>query len=180
MGYGSINDVTVALAELIESRIQQVDPSAVVTLLGPPNALPDLAGVNLYLYRVSPGVHGRNEPMRVQPGGAPAAGAVLGLHLSYLLTPLRAAGTLRSDGGDPAHALLGLAMLALFENPVLAVTDRSRVAGDPELGDPPASTQSVTVTLSPADGEHFAVHDVFRRLSVSCDVSVVQLAAAEQ
>ena len=93
MSYASINDVTVALVKLIESRIQQVDPSAVVTLLGPPNALPDLAGINLYLYRVSPDVHGLNEPMRVQPGGAPAVGAVLGLHLHYLLTPLRAAGT---------------------------------------------------------------------------------------
>jgi len=180
MGYGSINDVTVALAKLIESRIQQVDPSAVVTLLGPPNALPDLAGVNLYLYRVSPEVHGRNEPMRVQPGGAPAAGAVLGLHLSYLLTPLRAAGTLRADGGDPAQTLLGLAMLALLENPVLPVPERTRVAGDPEFGAPMGSTQSVTVMLSPADDEHFAVHDVFRRLSVSYDVSVVQLTATEQ
>jgi hypothetical protein len=118
--------------------------------------------------------------MPVQPGGAPAAGAVFGLHLHYLLTPLRAAGNLRSDGGDPAQTLLGLAMLALFENPVLAVKDSTRVAGDPELGDPPAPTQSVTVTLSPAGDERFAVHDVFRRLSVSCDVSVVRLTAAEQ
>jgi len=180
MGYASINDVTVALVKLIESRIQQVDPSAVVTLLGPPNALPDLAGISLYLYRVSPDGHGRNEPMSVQPGGAPAVGAVLGLHLHYLLTPLRAAGDLRADEGDPAQTLLGLAMLALFENPVLAVKNRTRVAGDPEFGDPMAPTQSVTVTLSPADGEHFAVHDVFRRLSVSYEVSVVQLSATEQ
>ena len=67
MSYASINDVTVALAKLIESRIQQVDPAAVVTLLGPPTALPDLAGINLYLCRVWPDVHGR-EPMRVPAG----------------------------------------------------------------------------------------------------------------
>jgi len=180
MGYASINDVTVTLAKLVESRIQQVDPSAVVTLLGPPNALPDLAGINLYLYRVSPDVHGRNEPMRLQPGGAPAAGAMPGLHLHYLLTPLRAAGNPRADEGDPAQTLLGLAMLALFENPVLAVTDRTTVAGDPEFGAPMASTQSVTVKLSPTDDEHFAAHDVFRRLSVSYDVSAVLLTATEQ
>lgn len=180
MSYASINDVTVTLAKLIESRIQQVDPSAVVTVLGPPNALPDLAGINLYLYRVSPDVHGRNEPTPVRPGGAPATGEVLGLHLHYLLTPLRAAGNLRADGGDPAQTFLGLAMLTLFENPVLAVTDRTRVAGDPEFGAPMASTQSVTVTLSPADDEHNVVHDVFHRLSVLYEVSVVQLTATEQ
>ncbi len=180
MTYASINDVTVTLATLIESRIQQVDPSAVVTLLGPASALPDLAGINLYLYQVSPDVNGRNEPIRVRPGGARTAGAVLGLHLHYLLTPFRAAEALSPDEGDPAQTLLGLAMLTLFENPVLAVSDRTRVAGDPEFGAPPASTQSVTVKLSPAEHEDFAAHDIFHRLSVSCEVSVVRLSADEQ
>jgi hypothetical protein len=120
MSYAGINDVTRGIRMLLHSQLVRVSSSAVVSLLPPGDALPQVSGVNLYLYRVTESPFTRNQPW---PGDrtSPASNRPpLGLQLHYLLTPL---GTPPTDAnfseGDDSHTMLGLAMSTLQENPVL-------------------------------------------------------------
>ena len=53
MSYEAINQVTRGLRRLLVTQLTQISPNAVVTLLPPGDQLPEVSGINLYLYRVS-------------------------------------------------------------------------------------------------------------------------------
>jgi hypothetical protein len=120
MSYAAINDVTRGIRTLLHSQLVRVSSSAVVSLLPPGDALPQVSGVNLYLYRVTESPFTRNRPWpgdRITPMSDRPA---LGLQLHYLLTPLGAPPTdANFSEGDDSHTMLGLAMLTLQEHPVL-------------------------------------------------------------
>src|ERR1700754_4367241 len=120
MSFTAVYNVTRALRMLLHNELVKVSASAVVTLLPPGDSLPTASGVNLYLYRVLESPFTKNQPW---PGDrtTPASNLpALGLQLFYLLTPL---GTRPDDNsfqlGDDAHTMLGSAMIALHENPIL-------------------------------------------------------------
>ena len=120
MSYAAINGVTRGLRMLLHSQLVRVSSSAVVSLLPPGDALPQVSGVNLYLYRVAESPFAKNQPWPGDRTTAPSNMPPLALQLHYLLTPL---GTQPTDAsfseGDDAHTMLGLAMLTLHENSVL-------------------------------------------------------------
>ncbi len=120
MSYAAIYEVTRALRALLHSQLVPRHAGAVVTLLPPGDALPELPGVNLYLYRVTESPSTKNRPWPGDRATPPSNQRALGLHLFYLLTPL---GTKPDDSnftfGDDAHTMLGVAMLTLQENPIL-------------------------------------------------------------
>lgn len=120
MSYAAVYNVTRGLRMLLHSQLVQVSSSAVVTLLPPGDALPDASGVNLYLYRVTESPFTRNQPWPGDRTTPPGDKPPLGLQLSYLMTPLATKPDNASfQQGDDAHTMLGVAMLALQENPVL-------------------------------------------------------------
>ena len=111
--------MTRALRHFLRSQLVPHSSSAVVTLLPPGDTLPDVSGVNLYLYRVLESPFTKNEP------GAATAHAALGpagLALAALLSADAAGPAARGRrlrAGDEAHSMLGAAMLTLHENPIL-------------------------------------------------------------
>src|SRR5437868_4392764 len=88
MSFEAINQVTRGLRQLLASQLTKVSASAVVTLLPPGDTLPDVSGVNLYLYRVMESPFTRNRPWPGDRATAPSDQPALALQLSYLLTPL--------------------------------------------------------------------------------------------
>src|ERR1043165_3406100 len=115
---GAIGDVTnflrqLLLRQLIEAQV----PNADVTLLPPGNALPNTPGINLYLYRVVESPSTKNQAWRGNRVTPPSPRPVLGLQLFYLATPT--APPPQPSAPDLAHLCLGVAMLALQENPIL-------------------------------------------------------------
>jgi hypothetical protein len=176
----AINDVTKALARLIESQLQRQVAAAAVTLLPPGETLPEQTGVNLYLYRVAQAAHTGNEPWRGDRVRPPTGRPVLGLDLHYLLTPLGKTSDANPTIGDVAHTMLGVAMSTLFENPVLNQVHLADFDADAELS--PAllnSYEKVRITLTPAGVEDlskvWASIDKPYRLSVAYEVSLVEL-----
>src|SRR5262249_44435005 len=120
MSYAAINDVTRGIRMLLHSQLVRVSSSAVVSLLPPGDTLPQVSGVNLYLYRVSESPFTKNRPWPGDRTTPPSDRPTLGLQLHYLLTPLATPPNDASFGeGDDAHTMLGLAMLTLQEHPVL-------------------------------------------------------------
>jgi hypothetical protein len=181
MSFNAINEVTRGLRMLLRSQLVAVSASAVVTLRPPGDNLPAASGVNLYLYRVVESPSTKNRPWpgdRVTP---PSARPALGLHLSYLLTPL---GTPPDDAsfqsGDDAHTMLGVAMLTLQEHPILNDVHIPGFDADVVL---PAflldSYEQIKVTLAPTDLEElskiWATINQPYRLSVAYEVSLVQI-----
>jgi hypothetical protein len=179
VSYDAVNQVTRALGMLLHSQLTTVSPEARVTLLPPGDQLPEVSGVNLYLYRVieSPFTKNRDWPgdRVTRPSRQPA----LGLQLFYLLTPL---GRRPEDtsGGDDAHTMLGLAMLTLHENPVL--NDVHLPGFDADLVLPPFllnSFEQVKVCNQPTSLEElskiWASINRPYRLSVAYEVSLVEL-----
>ena len=181
MSYTSVHDVTKALQRLIHSQIKIASANAVVTLLPPGEELPDALGVNLYLYRVLENPATRNEPWRGDRNGSPPTDSpALGLQLYYLLTPLGSKPEDTSLDGDTAHTMLGLAMLALHEHPVLNDTHVVDFDADIEL---PASIRNsfekVKVYLVPTDLDELSkiwstINKPYR-LSAVYEVSLVEL-----
>jgi hypothetical protein len=184
-----VYDVTLALRMLLHSRLVRVISTAVVTLLPPGDDLPDAPGVNLYLYRVAESPATRNRPW---PGDRSHAGTpqpALGLELSYLLTPLgKKTEATAFDVGDDAHRMLGAAMLALDEFPVLndvhvpalsAVAD-SGFDADRVLSQAlQDSFEQIKVTLLPTNIDEIskiwaAINKPYR-LSVAYEVSLLEL-----
>jgi hypothetical protein len=181
MSFAALNEVTRGLRMLLHSQLVQVSPSAVVTLLPPGADLPPASGVNLYLYRVVESPSSKNRPWPGDRATAPSTRPALGLDLSYLLTPL---GTRPDDAsfqlGDDAHTMLGVAMLALQENPVLNDVHIPGFDADTVLA--PFLRQSyeaIKVTLAPTSLEElskiWATINQPYRLSVAYEVSLVQL-----
>ncbi len=62
MSFDAINQVTRGLRKLLVGQLTAVSSTAVVTLLPPGDELPDVSGVNLYLYRVMESPFTRNRP----------------------------------------------------------------------------------------------------------------------
>jgi Pvc16 N-terminal domain len=181
MSFAALNEVTRALRMLLHSQLAQASASAVVTLLPPGVDLPEVSGVNLYLYRVVESPSTKNRPWPGDRTTPPSARPALGLELSYLLTPL---GTRPDDAsfqlGDDAHTMLGVAMLTLQEHPIL--NDVHLPGFDADVVLPPFLRQSfeqIKVTLAPTNLEElskiWATINQPYRLSVAYDVSLVQL-----
>jgi hypothetical protein len=172
---------------LLHNELVKVSASAVVTLLPPGDSLPTASGVNLYLYRVFESPFTKNQPW---PGDrtTPASNLpALGLQLFYLLTPL---GTRPDDNsfqlGDDAHTMLGSAMIALHENPIL------NNVHIPPLGSSPGfdadtvlpafllnSYEQIKIILAPIGIDElskiWATINQPYRLSVAYEISLVEL-----
>jgi hypothetical protein len=196
MSFAAINEVTRGFRMLLHSQLVRVLPSAVVTLLPPGDKLPDSAGVNLYLYRITESPFTRNQPWpgdRITPKSNRPA---LGLQLYYLLTPLASkledASTSPSEGDD-AHTMLGVAMSTLQENPVLNQTHLPALPASGTLSATPGfdadtvlpdfllnSFEQIKITLVPTNLEElskiWATINQPYRLSVAYEVSLVEIA----
>ena len=166
---------------LLQSQLVQASSAAVVTLLPPGDDLPEVSGVNLYLYRVLESPFLKNQPWpgdRVTPGSPHPA---LNLELFYLLTPLgKKPDNAAFDQGDDAHTMLGVAMRTLQENPVLNNVHISGFDADTVL---PAflqdSFEQIKVTLLSTSiddlSKIWATINKPYRLSVAYEVSLVQI-----
>ena len=97
MSYAAINDVTRGIRMLLHSQLVRVSSSAVVSLLPPGDALPQVSGVNLYLYRVTESPFTKNRPWPGDRTTRASDRPALGLQLHYLLTPLGAPPTDRTS-----------------------------------------------------------------------------------
>jgi hypothetical protein len=194
MSYAAIYEVTRALRTLLHRQlVLQMPPgsSPVVTLLPPGDALPAVAGINLYLYRVVESPFTRNDPWRGDRVTPPSDQPALGLQLYYLMTPLGA----RPDDasfelGDDAHTMLGIGMLAFQENSVLNDVHLPELhlpgvdvpAFDADIVLPAFllnSYEQVKITLAPIGLEEIskiwaAINQPYR-LSVAYEVSLVEL-----
>ena len=60
--YAAVFQVTRGLRMLLHSQLTKVLSSAIVSVLPPGDTLPDVSGVNLYLYRVDESPMTRNVP----------------------------------------------------------------------------------------------------------------------
>ena len=181
MSFAAVYNVTRAMRMLLHSQLVQVSPSAVVTLLPPGDRLPEVSGVNLYLYRVTESPYTRNEPWRGDRTTPPSDRPALGLQLFYLLTPL----STRPDDasftlGDDAHTMLGVAMSVLQANPVLNNTHIPGFDADAVLPDfLRNSYEQIKVTLMPTSIEDLskiwaAINQPYR-LSVAYELSLVEI-----
>src|SRR5262245_47788465 len=120
MSYAAVYEVTRALRMLLRSQLVRVSPTAVVTLLPPGDALPEVSGLNLYLYRVAESPFLKNQPWPGDRATPPSAFPALTLQLLYLITPLgRRPQDASFSQGDDAHTMLGIAMRALHEYPII-------------------------------------------------------------
>ena len=181
MSATAIYEVTRALRMLLHSQLTLVSANAVVTLLPPGDNLPEVSGVNLYLYRVTESPFTRNRPW---PGDRATAASIhppLGLQLHYLLTPLgvRPDDTSQNQGDD-AHTMLGVAMRTLQQHPVVNLVHIAGFDADAVLPDFLLdSFEQIKVTLSPATIEDlskiWASINRPYRLSVAYEVSLVQI-----
>ena len=193
MSYAAINSVTQGLRMLLYSQIVRYSSSAVVTLLPPGDALPEVSGVNFYLYRVLESPFTKNQPWpgdRVTP---PSNRPPLGLQLFYLLTPL---GTPPSESsfteGDDAHTMLGIAMSTLHENPILNNVHLPALPASGTLNATPGfdadsvlpddlrnSYEQIKVTLLPTSLDElskiWATINQPYRLSVAYEISLVNI-----
>ena len=108
---------------------------------------------------------------------------VLGLQLSYLLTPLgpKTIDT-QFDVGDDAHTMLGIAMLTLQENPILNDIHLPDFDADKVLSKAPSllnSYEQIKIRLMPTSLEElskiWATINKPYRLSVAYEVSLIEL-----
>lgn len=180
MSYEAINQVTRGLRRLLVTQLTQISPGAVVTLLPPGDQLPEVSGLNLYLYRVSESPFTKNRDWpgdRVTP---PMNQPALGLQLFYLVTPLGTRPANDSDAGDDAHTMLGLAMRTLQENSVLNDIHLPDFEADTELPDFLLNSyEKIKMMLLPTSIEElskiWATINQPYRLSVAYEVSLVQI-----
>ncbi len=187
MSSTAVYNVTRALRMLLHNELVKVSSSAVVTLLPPGDQLPVASGVNLYLYRVLESPFSKNQPWPGDRTTAASNQPALGLQLFYLLTPL---GT-RPDNnsfqlGDDAHTMLGTAMIALHENPILNNVHIPPVGPSPGFDSDtvlPAfllnSYEKIKIILAPVGLEElskiWATINQPYRLSVAYEISLVEL-----
>ena len=181
MSFEAINQVTRGLRRLLVTQLTQISPGAVVTLLPPGDQLPEVSGINLYLYRVSESPFTKNRDWpgdRVTP---PTNQPALALQLFYLVTPLGVRPPNDSDGGDDAHTMLGLAMRTLQEHSVLNDVHLPSFEADTELPDFLLNSyEKIKMMLLPTSIEElskiWATINQPYRLSVAYEVSLVQIA----
>jgi hypothetical protein len=115
----AIKDVTRGLQMLLLSQLSAVSSAAQVSLLPPGEQMPSGLGVNLYLYRVMESPFTKNQPWPGDKKTPPSDSPSLGLELYYLLTPFAPAPDPSATIGDDAHTMLGAAMLAFHQFPIL-------------------------------------------------------------
>ena len=115
----AIKDVTRGLQMLLLSQLNAVSSTAQVSLLPPGEPMPSGLGVNLYLYRVMESPFTKNQPWPGDKKTPPSDSPSLGLELYYLLTPFAPAPDPSATIGDDAHTMLGAAMLAFHQFPIL-------------------------------------------------------------
>jgi Pvc16 N-terminal domain len=180
MSLTAIYSVTKGLRMLLHSQLSLVSANAVVTLLPPGDALPEVSGVNLYLYRINESPFNKNQPWpgdRITP---PSDRPALGLQLFYLLTPLG----VRPDNtnfalGDDSHTMLAVAMSTLQEHPILNNVHIPGFDADSDLADFLNSFEQVKITLVPTNVEElskiWATINQPYRLSIAYEVSIVDL-----
>jgi hypothetical protein len=178
--YAAIHEVTKALRKLLHSQLVLRSGSAKVTLLPPGDTLPDVSGVNLYLYQVVESPSTRNQPWPGDRKTPPSNQPALGLRLFYLLTPLSTPPDDSSELGDDAHTMLGVAMQTLQENPVLNDIHLPGFDADSVLPDYLLNSyEQVKIYLMPTDLEAlsriWATINQPYRLSVSYEISLVEL-----
>lgn len=184
MSYEAINQVTRGLRRLLVTQLTEISPGAVVTLLPPGDSLPEVIGLNLYLYRVMESPFTKNRPWpgdRVTP---PSQQPALGLQLFYLVTPLGTRPANDADAGDDAHTMLGLAMRTLQENPVLNDVHLPTFEADTELPDFLLNSyEKIKMMLLPTSIEElskiWATINQPYRLSVAYEVSLVEIAPTQ-
>ena len=180
MSSAAIKDVTKGLQVLLLSQLSAVSSTAQVSLLPPGDALPTGLGVNLYLYRIMESPFTKNEPWPGDRTTAPSASPALGLDLFYLVTPFAPAPDPSAANGDDAHTMLGAAMLAFHENPILNKVHIKSFDADTVLS--PAllnSFEQVKIRLTTTSLEElskiWATINQPYRLSVAYEVSLVEL-----
>jgi len=176
----AIKDVTRGLQVLLQSQLNAVSSAAQVSLLPPGEPMPSGLGVNLYLYRVMESAFTKNQPW---PGDkkTPASDIpALGLELHYLLTPFAPAPDPSAAIGDDAHTMLGAAMLAFHQYPVLNDVHIKGFDADTVL--PPGilnSFEQIKIRLAITSIEElskiWATINQPYRLSVAYEVSLVEL-----
>lgn len=176
----AIKDVTRGLQLLLQSQLNAVSSAAQVSLLPPGEQMPSGLGVNLYLYRVLESAFTKNQQW---PGDkkTPASDIpALGLELHYLLTPFAPAPDPSAIIGDDAHTMLGTAMLAFHQYPVLNNVHIKGFDADSVL--PPGilnSFEQIKIRLAITSIEElskiWATINQPYRLSVAYEVSLVEL-----
>lgn len=181
-GNSAIRAVTQGLQKLLLSQLTLVSGSPQVSLLPPGEPLPSGLGVNLYLYRVMESPFTKNQPW---PGDrkTPASDTpALGLELSYLLTPFAPATDPATTDGDDAHTMLGAAMLAFHQFPVLNDVHIPGFDADRVLpADVLNSFERIKIRLAVTSLEELSkiwstINQPYR-LSVAYEVSLIELAA---
>ena len=176
----AIKDVTRGLQLLLLSQLTAVSSTAQVSLLPPGEPLPSGLGVNLYLYRVMESPFTKNQPWpgdKITPGSNLPA---LGLELSYLLTPFAPAPDPSATAGDDAHTILGAAMLAFHQYPVLNDVHINGFDADTALPQSILNSfEQVKIRLAVTSLEElskiWATINQPYRLSVAYEVSLVEL-----
>jgi Pvc16 N-terminal domain len=167
----AIGMVSESLQEMLVSE-WTLKPELTVTILSPDEAAVDRR-VNLFLYRVSENPYLRNLDWQVRPGsGGKLVPPPLSLNLFYLLTAY--APNDAQTGNATAQEMLGEAMRALYENPILP--EKYLVKG---LKDAVEEIRIVQVPLDfEALGRLWSTFGQPYRTSAGYEVSVVQIARA--
>ncbi len=178
---------------LLYSQLVRTSSGAVVTLLPPGDSLPEVSGVNLYLYRVIESPYTRNQPWPGDRITAPSNQPPLGLQLFYLLTPLGAVPSEATvNEGDDAHTMLGIAMSTLYANPILNQVHLPALPASGTLNATPGfdadsafpvdilnSYEQVKATLLPTSVDElskiWATINQPYRLSVAYEISLVEI-----
>jgi hypothetical protein len=176
----AIKDVTRGLQVLLLSQLTAVSSTAQVSLLPPGEPLPSGLGVNLYLYRVMESPFTKNEPWPGDKVTPPSSKPALGLELSYLLTPFAPAPDSSASAGDDAHTILGAAMLAFHQYPVLNDVHISGFDADTVLPQNVLNSfEQIKIRLAVTSLEElskiWATINQPYRLSVAYEVSLVEL-----
>lgn len=179
----AIKDVTRGLQMLLLSQLSAVSSTAQVSLLPPGEPMPSGLGVNFYLYRVTESPFTKNQPWpgdkKTPPSNAPA----LGLDLFYLLTPFAPAPEPSATIGDDAHTVLGAAMLAFHQYPILNDVHIKGFDADTVLPQGLLNSfEQIKIRLSITSLEElskiWATINQPYRLSVAYEVSLIELTPA--
>jgi hypothetical protein len=179
----AIKDVTRGLQMLLLSQLSAVSSTAQVSLLPPGEPMPSGLGVNLYLYRVMESPFTKNQPWPGDKKTPPSDSPALGLELYYLLTPFAPAPDPSATIGDDAHTMLGAAMLALHQYPVLNDVHIKGFDADTSLPQSILNSfEQIKIRLAITSLEElskiWATINQPYRLSVAYEVSLVELTPA--
>lgn len=188
MNNEAIGDITIAVRNLLQAAMNELDTGYKVTLYSPWENFGDDSGINLYLYKVAENPQWKNMDWpgdRTNP--AKVSRPPLSLDLFYLLTPYAVKETEEQTEVALNHRLLGVAMHVLHENPVLNDIHNTFFDADNDehfSENLRNSFEKIQVSLNPMDMEEmsriWSMGDKDYRLSVAYHVSLVQIAPTIQ